>query len=50
MLKVHCLTVRGVSIRYNWSHIEVRGIAGVVVKCVDIGRNTEGEASELDMC
>ena len=28
---------------------EVSGIAGVAVKCVDIGRNTDGESSALDL-
>jgi hypothetical protein len=50
--------VRGESGRLNrprplrlprWSHAEGGGIAGVVVKCVEIGRNTEGEASHLGM-
>ena len=47
MLKVHRLTVDRVPIRRDWSHVEVRGIAGVVVICVDIGRNTQGEANGL---
>ncbi len=29
----------------NWSVIEDGGIPGVAVKCVDIGRNTNGEGS-----
>ena len=47
MLKVHCLTVERVPIRHNWSNAEASGIAGVVVKCVEIGRNTQGETSRL---
>ena len=31
-----------------WSMGEVRGIPGVAVKCVDIGRNTCGESGALD--
>ncbi len=31
-----------------WSLGEVSGITGVAVKCVDIGRNTNGEGSLLD--
>ncbi len=31
-----------------WSVGEVRGIPGVAVKCVDIGRNTCGESGALD--
>jgi hypothetical protein len=27
---------------------EAHGIAGVVVKCVDIGKNTKGEGSVLE--
>jgi hypothetical protein len=50
VLKVHCLTVERVPIRHNWSYAEVCGIAGVVVKCVEIGRNTKGEASRLGIC
>ena len=32
----------------GWSLGEVSGIPGVAVKCVDIGRNTNGEGSSLD--
>ena len=31
-----------------WSMVEVRGIPGVAVKCVEIGRNTSGEGGDLD--
>jgi hypothetical protein len=31
-----------------WRVGEVRGIPGVAVKCVDIGRNTCGESGALD--
>ena len=47
MLKVHRLTVGCVPIRRDWRVGEGGGIAGVVVKCVEIGRNTKGEASHL---
>ena len=30
------------------SEVEVGGIPGVAVKCVDIGRNTSGEGDFLD--
>ena len=30
------------------SEVEVSGIPGVAVKCVDIGRNTSGEGDLLD--
>jgi hypothetical protein len=32
----------------DWSAGEGRGIPGVAVKCVDIGRNTSGEGGDLD--
>jgi hypothetical protein len=41
------LTARRHPIRRVWSDAEVDGIAGVVVKCVEIGRNTQGETSRL---
>jgi hypothetical protein len=47
VLKAHRLTVQSVPIRRDWSYAEASGIAGVVVKCVEIGRNTQGEASWL---
>ena len=31
------------------SYIEVSGIPGVAVKCVDIRRNTNGEGKTLDI-
>ncbi len=31
----------------DWSGVEVRGIPGVAVKCVEIGRNTSGEGGLL---
>ena len=31
------------------SEVEVGGIPGVAVKCVDIGRNTSGEGGLLDI-
>ena len=50
MLKSGRLTARGVPIRPYWRVGEGGGIAGVVVKCVEIGRNTEGETSQLGAC
>ena len=47
MLKDHRLTVVGVPIRRDWRVGEGGGIAGVVVKCVEIGRNTRGEGGHL---
>ena len=47
MLKVHRLTVGKVPIRSDWRGGEGGGIAGVVVKCVEIGRNTSGEGVHL---
>ena len=43
------LTVDPVSILLILSEIEVSGIPGVAVKCVDIRRNTKGEGSLLDL-
>ena len=31
------------------SEVEVNGIPGVAVKCIDIRRNIEGEGSSLDL-
>jgi hypothetical protein len=42
------LTRRGRSILPDWRTVEEDGIPGVVVKCVDIGRNTSGEGDLLD--
>ena len=47
MLKSGRLTARGVPIRPYWRVGEGGGIAGVVVKCVEIGRNTRGESGHL---
>ena len=47
MLKVRRLTARCVPIRSDWRAGEGGGIAGVVVKCVEIGRNTSGGAGHL---
>ena len=41
------LTRRGRSILPDLRVIEEDGIPGVVVKCVDIGRNTSGESDLL---
>ena len=38
------LTGRGLRILLDWSVGEVTGIPGVAVKCVEIGRNTNGES------
>jgi hypothetical protein len=47
VLKVHRLTVDSVPIRRRWRVGEGGGIAGVVVKCVEIGRNTRGGSGHL---
>jgi hypothetical protein len=44
------LTAESVPIRRFWSAGEGGGIAGVVVKCVEIGRNTRGESGHLARC
>ncbi len=41
------LTGKGRSILRGWRAGEGGGIAGVVVKCVDISRNTCGESGPL---
>ena len=46
-MKSHGLTVDPVSILLILSEVEVSGIPGVAVKCVDIRRNTDGEGSLL---
>ncbi len=48
MLKSSDLIGELVSILLVLSGIEVSGIPGVAVKCVDIRRNTKGEGSLLD--
>ncbi len=48
-MKSHGLTVVPVSILLILSEVEVSGIPGVAVKCVDIRRNTKGEGSLLDL-
>ena len=48
-MKFHGLTVGPVSILLVLSEVEVSGIPGVAVKCVDIRRNTEGEGSLLGL-
>ena len=42
------LTRRGRPILPGLRVVEEDGIPGVVVKCVDIGRNTSGESDLLD--
>ena len=46
-MKYHGLTVVPVLILLVLSEVEVSGIPGVAVKCVDIRRNTDGEGSLL---
>ncbi len=48
-MKYNGLTIGTVSILSILSEIEVSGIPGVAVKCVDIRRNAEGEVSLLDL-
>ena len=48
-MKFHGLTVVPVLILLVLSEVEVSGIPGVAVKCVDIRRNTKGEGSLLDI-
>ena len=48
-LKDHGLTGGTVSILSILSEVEVSGIPGVAVKCVDIRRNTKGEGSLLGL-
>ena len=48
-MKYHGLTVVPVLILLVLSEVEVSGIPGVAVKCVDIRRNTKGEGSLLDL-
>ena len=48
-MKSHGLTVVPVLILLVLSEVEVSGIPGVAVKCVDIRRNTEGEGSLLGL-
>ena len=43
------LTEGAVSILSVLSEVEVSGIPGVAVKCVDIRRNAKGEVSLLDL-
>ena len=48
-MKSHGLTVDPVLILPILSEVEVSGIPGVAVKCVDIRRNTKGEGSLLGL-
>ena len=48
-MKSNGLTIVTVLILLVLSEIEVSGIPGVAVKCVDIRRNTNGEGSFLDI-
>ena len=45
MLKYHSLTVRVALILQDLSRVEVGGIDGVAVKCLDIVKNTDSEDS-----
>ena len=47
MLKYPGLTGRVALILYNLSKVEVGGIDGVAVKCLDIVKNTDCEGSSL---
>ena len=47
MLKGPRLTGDGVPIRHIWRAGEGGGIAGVVVKCVEIRKNTRGASDHL---
>jgi hypothetical protein len=47
-VKAPGLTGRGRSKLLDLSMVEENGIPGVVVKCVDIRRNTSGESGFLD--
>ena len=40
-------TETGLPRRSDWRAVEAGGIPGVVVKCVEIGRNTSGEGGRL---
>ena len=46
-VKAPGLTGRGQEILFDLRAVEVSGIPGVAVKCVDIGRNTSGESGLL---
>ena len=48
-MKYHGLTVVAVLILLILSEVEVSGIPGVAVKCVDIRRNIKGEGSLLGL-
>ena len=48
MLKYPGLTGRVALILYNLSKVEVGGIDGVAVKCLDIVKNTDCEGSSLN--
>ena len=48
-MKSHGLTVVPVLILLTLSEVEVSGIPGVAVKCVDIRRNIKGEGSLLGL-
>ena len=48
-MKYNGLTIETVLILSILSEIEVSGIPGVAVKCVDIRRNTKGEGNLLDI-
>jgi hypothetical protein len=49
VVKAHGSTVRGQPKLSDLSGVEESGIPGVVVECVEIGRNTSGESGSLDL-
>ncbi len=48
-MKAHGLTERGHPKLPDLSEVEENGIPGVVVECVEIGRNVSGESGSLDL-
>ena len=46
-MKYNGLTIETVWILLILNYVEVSGISGVAVKCVDIRRNTKGEGNLL---
>ena len=49
VVKAHGSTERGQSRLSDLSEREGSGIPGVVVECVEIGRNTSGESGSLGL-
>ena len=48
MVKAGCSTIELPLILSDLREVEVHGMDGVAVKCIDIGRNTSGEGDHLD--